>query len=356
MLEALCEDVVRALVGHNRVDHVVLGSLDSAGEVLRHLELPPCEAEHQLEQPLPQRALVVLRLCLLHCAGGHNVRIGRGAQVGDGGLLLSVLHQFLDNSVHRNRHLHEERTVQVCVRSTDKLLIRVQTQQPRPDLGGLRQKVAPCDLRDLVVTLSCHVLGDGEDEGTRGGAGLCDEVLPDAVTVEVERNDVGTHGHQKREGTHGRRRAEEDEVLVGEVRPLRVLRDLEEGGAGGQLDDALADPLLDELGEVFAGKVLSVVWDGVRRGACAGALDGGGLEAGVSEACHGLREGRLLAVAHEGHLVVQVALAVLGNLEGVLVGLHSELDLVDDVLDIGVAPALRVLDPVGGGCMVCERS
>ena len=63
--------------------------------------------------------------------------------------------------------------------------------------------------------------------------------------VEVDGDDVGAKGHEDLEGAHGRAGAEHHKVLVGKVEPLGVGDALEDGIAGGRLDGAVGDPLVD---------------------------------------------------------------------------------------------------------------
>mmetsp|Transcript_123909 Transcript_123909/g.396050 ORF Transcript_123909/g.396050 Transcript_123909/m.396050 type:complete len:707 (+) Transcript_123909:928-3048(+) len=214
MLQALGEDVVRALVGHDCIHE--LDAVAREGLVpLQHADALPDLHPHW-------RRLVRFNGSSRGLLG-DDMRIGGGAEEGEGGVL-PLLAQALHDAITCHGDLHVQGTVQVRIVADRQPLARGHGGDPSGDFRGLGHQVATADLGERVVValgqqpLPISAFRHREDDLARPILGLFQNAHQSLRSRD--RDDVGTEAEQKVQWPHGRSCAQEHKVHVRQIQPF----------------------------------------------------------------------------------------------------------------------------------------
>mmetsp|Transcript_14773 Transcript_14773/g.22228 ORF Transcript_14773/g.22228 Transcript_14773/m.22228 type:complete len:346 (-) Transcript_14773:55-1092(-) len=145
--------------------------------------------------------------------------------------------------------------IQIRVVAHSQRLLRLHRLQPVGNLWRVRQQIAARDLGQFVIAQCAQlasiqrVLLDREDQATCAVADGIEQLLPNEISIEVNRNHVRAMLEQKEQRTHGRGRTKQHKIALSQVQPLRTVRIDQSNSVRRRL---LNRAVLHPFGELFA--------------------------------------------------------------------------------------------------------
>mmetsp|Transcript_2150 Transcript_2150/g.5130 ORF Transcript_2150/g.5130 Transcript_2150/m.5130 type:complete len:253 (-) Transcript_2150:1298-2056(-) len=252
MLHTFSHGIVRTLSDGNPV-HIVKFSTNSRDRItdIFPQKLLPSQQLHQHAEGLLREDLIILVGCFVSFLG-NEVQISWRAKIRQASSS-SSLAQVSADSIHRQRNLNMQCTIQIGIAPNREGFIWVEIDQPITNKWSLGEQVASCATVHLIVIRAILLaLSQRKGDGTARLLGSFDQALPDERSVQVDRDNVGAELHENFERSHGRARPEQNEVLITKIDPRWVVSTFDDSLSSTGLDGPVVNPAFDLRFELFS--------------------------------------------------------------------------------------------------------
>ena len=137
---------------------------------------------------------------------------------------LPLIAQITTNSIHSQRNLHMQSSIEIGITSNRKGFVGVQSNQPIANLGRLSEQITPrYGIQFIIVLTGTLFLRQGKGNRSTGIPSTIDQTLPNRSPIQINSDNIGTQTHQYLKRAHGRSRSQQNKVTIAQIDPSRII-------------------------------------------------------------------------------------------------------------------------------------